>query len=594
MSRQVTHDGAGFLQIRFSFDRRLVEVVKALPSRRWNPADKFWSVPEGQVVRLVELLHIEGFGFDEPTCRLYRDLGGALALEAVAALAPRPSLPGLFDELVDTEPSGDSVARSGSAGDFTVSRLNESVRAALEAAFPVPVWIVGEISGFDKAAHKRIVTFHLAERDEHGKSVAEVGATLFESTRRDIERRLAAAGSPFQLADEITVRMRCRIELYVPWGSYRVIVEELDLTYTLGEAARRREEILRKLAAEGILERNRSLPFPELPLRVGLVTSLGSDAYNDVLRTLQESGFAFVVTAHGARVQGRQTEPSVLNALDWFAARSGDFDVVLLCRGGGSRTDLAWLDTEPLARAVASFPLPVVVGIGHEQDQSALDSIGWRCKTPTAAATFLVDRVATAVDRVERSVRTLLDSARALVVDHDRAGRERARALVRAARGRLEHESGELGHRRRRTVRGARALLRAAALEMSRRLVAVPRASSLLLERAAVLVDHALRRLDQSARRDLSMARRSVVDLVARIAPRAQRLTTLEHERTESRGRRLHLVDPRRVIERGYAVLRAERGGVVTDAAAAPRGARMRVELRTGTLRVTSDGLEEA
>src|SRR5690606_32177216 len=142
-----------------------------------------------------------------------------------------------------------------------------------------------------------------------------------------------------------------RVELYVPWGSYRFLIEELDVGYTLGEAARRREEIRRRLAEEGLLDRNRALPFPALPLRVGLVTSRGSDAYNDVLSTFKESGFAFRVVADGVRVQGRQTEPSVLNALDWFRAHAAELDVLLICRGGGSRTDLAWFDSEPIARA---------------------------------------------------------------------------------------------------------------------------------------------------------------------------------------------------------------------------------------------------
>jgi exodeoxyribonuclease VII large subunit len=148
-----------------------------------------------------------------------------------------------------------------------------------------------------------------------------------------------------------------------------------------------------------------------VPLRVGLITSLGSDAYNDVLRTLQESGFAFRVTAHGARVQGRSTEPSVLNALDWFRERAADFDVILVCRGGGSRTDLAWFDSVQLGRAVALFPLPVVVGIGHEQDFSVLDAVGWRAKTPTAAASLLVDAVARSLDDLELRGSAVLDVA---------------------------------------------------------------------------------------------------------------------------------------------------------------------------------------
>jgi exodeoxyribonuclease VII large subunit len=581
VSRQVIHDGAGSLQVRFSFDRRLVDLVKGLSSRRWNPAEKFWSVPEAGVVELVDLLRREGFQFCETTRRLYAERGG---------------LPGLFDAPADApgDPQALPGAEAATASDFTVSKLNETVRAALEAAFPLPIWIVGEISGFNKSAHKRIVTFHLVERDEHGKSVAEVAATLFEPTRRDLERRLAAAGQPFQLEDEITVRMRARVELYVPWGSYRVIVEELDVAYTLGEAARRREEIVRKLTEEGIIDRNRSLPFPDLPLRVGLVTSLGSDAFNDVLRTLQESGFAFDVTAHGARVQGRQTEPSILNALDWFRARAESLDVVLVCRGGGSRTDLAWLDSEALARAVALFPIPVVVGIGHEQDLSALDAVGWRSKTPTAAAAFLVERVGAALDRVERAARVALEAAGRSLRDVRREARERALRLARTARGLLDRETSELGHRRRRTVRGSRALLQSASVDLARRHAAIPRAATLHLERSAAMLTLAARRLGQGARRDIVAARSLLAGAAALVGPRSLRLASFEAERAEARARRLHLVDPRRVVERGYAIVRSAGGKVLTDAAGAPAGARLRAELRKGSIRMTSEGPEES
>ena len=145
-----------------------------------------------------------------------------------------------------------------------------------------------------------------------------------------IQAKLERAGNPFQLADEVTVRVLVQVELYVEWGTYRVAIRDLDVSYTLGEVARRREEILRKLAKERLVERNKSLPFPLVPLRVGLITSLGSDAERDVLKTLRESGFSFQVVVHGARVQGRYTEPTVLAALEWFRDHADEFDVCLL------------------------------------------------------------------------------------------------------------------------------------------------------------------------------------------------------------------------------------------------------------------------
>ncbi len=593
MSRVVTHDGSGGLHIRFPFDRRLVELVKSLSGRRWHPEEKHWRVPEDEIVAVVDLLRTEGFLFDEVVHRIYRDRGGVHPLDGEAAIARGPTLPGLFDapEIASTE--GGVAPDRGAAGDLTVSALNSKVKDVVESAFRAPIWLVGEISGFNKSAHRTTVGFHLVEKDAHGSAIAQVSATLFQRSRREIERKLERSGNPFRLEDEVTVRVRARVEIYVPWGSYRVLVDDLDVDYTLGEAARRRDEIVRRLTAEGILERNRSLQLPAVPLRVALITSLGSDAYNDVLRTLQESGFAFRVTAHGARVQGRLTEPSVLNALDWFRERADEFDVLLICRGGGSRTDLAWFDSESLARAVVSFPRPVVIGIGHEQDLSVLDFVGWRCKTPTAAAGFLVERVTSAHERTESSALALLEAAAARLLDEERRARERAQRLARAARGLFEQERLRLDHRRSRAVRASRSALHEASSAIARRIPALTRSARVLVERRSVLLDQWARQLLQAARRDVEAARRRVAEIVALVGPRSLRGLSREVERSDARARRLHLVDPRRVVERGYAILRAGSGRVLTDAGAAPAGTAVEAELRRGALRLVSEGPKE-
>ena len=520
MSRDVVHDGAGSLKVRFPFDRRLVDLVKSLSRRRWLAEERVWSIPDADVVLVVDLLQPEGFRFDDEVRRRYRSDGGARTL---------------FDGAAAGE-------------DWTVGRLNREVRAALESAFPGSLWLTGEICGFNRAAHKRHVGFSLIERDAAGEQASQVSAILFENTRREIERKLAAAGDPFRLEDEVQVRVRARVDLYEPWGTYRVEIEDLDVAHTLGEAARRREAIVRRLGAEGLLERNAALPLARVPLSVGLITSLGSDAFHDVIRTLRESGFAFAVTVHGARVQGRATEGTVRNALDWFRARARHFDVILVCRGGGSRTDLAWFDSEPLGRAVALFPIPVVVGIGHEQDVSVLDHVARRAKTPTAAARLLVDLAAEAARKVEADGASILEMARDLL---DETGRRRRETAQRVARGVA------------RRIESSRASLMAAA-----------------------------RLLGQGARRDLAAEARRMTETARGLRPRALRATALAAERVSQRERRVHLVHPRRVIERGYAIVRGSSGRVVTGPRGAPAGARVTAELRDGTVALISEGGE--
>ncbi len=583
MSREVRHDGDGTLEVRFPFDRALVDRIKTLPRRRWNAAERCWGVPEGDLLLLIDLLEGARFQFDAPTTELCRAAGRTMAPGTA------PVEPGLFDAPSST---GSSARIADATTDLSVSELNESVRRVLADAFPHSLWVVGEISGFARNAHKRHVTFRLVELDAAGTNLSSVDATLFADARSEIEAKLARAGDPFRLGDEIRVRVRARVELYVPWGSYRILVEDLDPTFTLGEAARRREEILRRLGAAGLLGRNDRLSLAHLPLRVGLITSVGSDAANDVLRTLEESGYAFDVTVHGARVQGRTTEPSVLNALDWFESRAQAFDVVLICRGGGSRTDLAWFDSEALGRAVATFPLPVVIGIGHEQDRSVLDAVARSAKTPTAAAAFVVAVVDESLARVEECRARLLAAASASIENEARLARECGRRLALAVRARLERERVQISWVGRRLAGSVRASVQHARSRMDRSAVALPRAVAVRLARQRERLRGAARGIAHAARRDVAVGRHRLAANVVALGPRAARRMAAVIERNEARERRLTLVDPRRVIERGYALLRSADGRVVTSPTAAPSGSAVRAELRDGRLRLRSEGVD--
>jgi exodeoxyribonuclease VII large subunit len=323
---------------------------------------------------------------------------------------------------------------------------------------------------------------------------------------------------------------------------------------------------------------------------VGLVTSLNSDAYNDVLRTLQDSGYAFHVTAHGARVQGRATESSVLNALDWFRAREERFDVILICRGGGSRTDLVWFDTEALGRAVAEFPLPVVIGIGHEQDQSVLDAVGRSCKTPTAAAAMLVEGVRASLERCEDLGQAILGAAAQSAEDESASIRERARRLALGARHTLQGERAVLALRQRGIVSGARAFLAGARQQVTEWTRTIPQHAWRVLERGRLTLGGTLRSIAHGARRDVESARGKLRRAQVSLGPRSGRLVQRERERLESRLQRLRLADPRHVLSRGFSVLRLPDGGLLTRAEAAPEGTMVRAQLKVGTLKLRSEG----
>ena len=188
-------------------------------------------------------------------------------------------------------------------------------------------------------------------------------------------------------------------ELY----GYSLTVQDIDPTYTLGDMARRRREILRQLEEEGVLTLNKELEMPLLPQRIAVISSATAAGYGDFCHQLQHNprGFYFRTELFPALMQGNQVEESVLAALDAVNARVDEFDVVVIIRGGGATSDLSGFDTYLLAAACAQFPLPVITGIGHERDDTVLDSVAHtRVKTPTAAAELLIDRMEEAADRL--------------------------------------------------------------------------------------------------------------------------------------------------------------------------------------------------
>ncbi|MBO7318155.1 MAG: exodeoxyribonuclease VII large subunit, partial [Bacteroidales bacterium] len=173
-------------------------------------------------------------------------------------------------------------------------------------------------------------------------------------------------------------------------------IHDINPTYTIGEAARRRAEILAQLEEDGIINDNKDLPLPILPQRIAIISSNTAAGYGDFMNQLHGNsyGYAFYPALFAATMQGDRTEASVIEALNRIHAHIEHFDCVVIIRGGGSTSELSSFDTYALASNVAQFPLPVIVGIGHERDETILDYIAAvRVKTPTAAAEWLIERM---------------------------------------------------------------------------------------------------------------------------------------------------------------------------------------------------------
>jgi exodeoxyribonuclease VII large subunit len=286
---------------------------------------------------------------------------------------------------------------------LTVRQVNEEISAAIERSFPRTVWVRGEVQRLPSdAAGRTHVYFELHETGGSGAAEYQISTSLmgWDRQRFGLGRYLDGTDPDFQIANKIEVCLECKVDYYAKFGKMSLKVVGVDKNFALGRLEARRREILEYLKQEDLLEKNRGLPWPELPLRIGLITSPGSAAEHDFMTGLSASPWAFIVKLRGAKMQGEQLQPEVIRALSAHAA-SG-VDVIVITRGGGSRADLSWFDQKDLAIAIAECPVPVITAIGHEVDTSIADLVSHHaCKTPTAAAEFLVEKVDTASARLE-------------------------------------------------------------------------------------------------------------------------------------------------------------------------------------------------
>ncbi len=280
--------------------------------------------------------------------------------------------------------------------DFTVLSLNRRVSELLTTAFHGPVWVRGELTRTPKVNQRGHTYFQLVEPSPDGMSqpLAVIDCVLFAGNRAGVVREFAREGSVFELREGMNLRVHGKVSLWEAGGKYSFIIESIDPSWTMGVQAELLRKLVDKLTPEGVLTANGELIMPAAPLKVGLITAEESAASHDFLHGLRTSSFPFKVYSAWAVMQGKDTVNSVIRAFNALLSIP-DIDVVVLTRGGGSATDLAWFNNEHIARMISQVPWPVISGIGHETDTTLPDFAAFaRAKTPTHAADILVNRVA--------------------------------------------------------------------------------------------------------------------------------------------------------------------------------------------------------
>jgi len=363
---------------------------------------------------------------------------------------------------------------------LSLSELQKVIRDSLYLSLPDFYWVVAEISEI-KQNYSGHCYLELVEKTDETDLKARVRAVIW-SNRYGFIRSFFENTTGETLREGFKVLVKVKVEYHEIYG-LSLVITDIDPSYTTGEMAARKLQIIRQLEQEGVMDMNRELEIPCVPQKIAIVSSGNAAGYTDFIKHLKGNsyGFVFYTALFDAVMQGNETEKSVISALDRIADKQEMFDVAVIIRGGGSQTDLSWFDNYNIAYHITQFPLPVLTGIGHEKDMSVADMAACRSlKTPTAVADFLIETAAETgtriteagiaikeaatstindfKDRIDRSASTLGPLTKILISEANRQLTEAAIDLIRHGKEKI-HLSGL-------KVEGQKALLNSATVNI--------------------------------------------------------------------------------------------------------------------------------
>ena len=392
----------------------------------------------------------------------------------------------------------------------------------------------------------------LIQKDERGSTpVAKADARCWASKwmliRPYFER---TTGQP--LRPGIKVLLKVYAQFHEAYG-FSWIVTDIDPTYTLGDMARKRQEIIRQLKEEGVFDLQKELDLPVFCQRIAVISSETAAGYGDFCHQLSDNpyGFHFDVQLFPAIMQGEGVSQSIISAFEQIYSWSVEcgvrsengFDCVVIIRGGGATSDMSGFDTLELAENVAKFPLPIITGIGHDRDESILDMVSHtRVKTPTAAATLLIDHLKAVLDTIE--------GAQSLITHY--------------AQQKLSSLHSQLA-----TIQEI-----------------LPKLFSTVKIRQEACLDTYYQRIAHHMGLKLSTLNSQLSTLESRIPLVLERRLISERHKLELVDEKLHALDPALLLKRGYSITLKD-GKAVRDAQALQKGDEIETRLANGTIHST-------
>ncbi|MDD6111860.1 MAG: exodeoxyribonuclease VII large subunit [Prevotellaceae bacterium] len=427
---------------------------------------------------------------------------------------------------------------------ITLYELNSLVRQTIEIGLPKSYWVEAEISELrENGGHCYL---ELIEKDKrYNTPIAKASARCWRQTWGMVKPYFENT-----TGQQLKAGMKVLIEVYAQFHEaygFSWIISDIDPNYTLGDMARKRQEIIKRLKEEGVFDLNKQLDLPLFSQRIAVISSKSAAGYGDFANQLygNQYGYYFEAELFAATMQGEDVERSIIKALNAINDRCDDFDCVVIIRGGGATSDMSGFDALELAENVANFPLPIITGIGHDRDECILDMVSHtRVKTPTAAAALLIDNLHTAERRIDDARQRIANlTSRKMEVEKLRLSRlaERLPALFGSVKDKQEARLNILQER----------LFRLAEIR-------------------------------------LSNCENIVGQLEKKISLTAEHLLMVEKHRLELLEGRAQNLDPQLLLRRGYSITLVG-GKALRDPSQVKQGDKIETRLEKGTIISTID-----
>ena len=394
---------------------------------------------------------------------------------------------------------------------LSLYELNSLVRDVISMSLPDSYWVEAELSEA-REGYGGHCYMELIEKDEHSNTpIAKAHASCWRNRWMLLKPQFERVTGQ-RIHAGMKVLLKVHAQFHENYG-FSWIVDDIDATYTMGDMARKRMEIIQTLKEEGVFDLQKELKLPIFCQRIAVISSATAAGYGDFCNQLADNGYGlqFTTALFAATMQGEGVEQSVISALNRINEEWENWDCVVIIRGGGATSDLSGFDTLALAENVANFPLPIITGIGHERDESVLDMISFqRVKTPTAAAAFLVDHLTEVYARIE----------------------DAQEAIVNYVKRRLQVER----------------------MKFERLSSQIPTLFSLVKVRQSNRLDQLLNRLKVKAERIPADGLHRLEMLEARLKEPVARKLEREQHRVEMLSQRAVAQDPERLLSRGYSI----------------------------------------